>query len=245
MALVLGNNDNNGYMDHGDITALNGATALTVACWSLAGVAVSPGSIDKATSSGLLTTLTFFQAGGDGSAYAVGDGNVFTTHLWWLRTANGVIDTTKWTHMAVVYDGTADVTSRVTVYKDLVSFPLWGINYPDPGTPAQGEDADTTAPTSLPTTTSDPLKVNEGNVSGVKAHLRLWLAALTPAELALERERYWAGRRENLLMDCPYDDQIAGRDYSGNGNHGTAVTGPPIQRHGPPVSYGGKVLVTG
>jgi len=240
MALSLGANNNQGYMDHGDITALNGATALTVAFWSLAFVAVSPGPLDKATSSGVSTTLTFLQAGGDGSAYAVGDGNVNTSQLWWLRTANGVIDITQWTYMTVVYDGSADVTSRVTVYKDLVSFPLTGLNIND----SQGSTAATTAPTSLPNTSPNPLLVNSLNVYGLKAHLRLWLAALTPAELALERERYWAVRRTNVLMDCPYDDQLAGRDYSGNGNHGTFLDGPPLQVGGP-IGYGAKVLVTG
>jgi len=240
MGLNLGGNSNHGYMDHGAITALNGATALTVAFWSLAELVNSPGDINKPTTHGVQTSLVFLQAGGDGSAYAVGDGNVFTTRLWWLRTANGVIDITRWTYMNVVYDGAADVTSRVTVYKDLVSYPLTGLNITLP----QGSDADTTAPTSLPDTGSASLFVNSGGVSGSKAHLRLWLAALTPAELALERERYWAARRTNLLMDCPYDDQIAGRDYSGNGNHGTFLDGPPLQVGGP-IGYGGKILVTG
>ncbi len=240
MALSLGNNNINGSMNHGDIAAMNGATALTVAFWSFAFVAVSHGSLDKATSSGLLTTLTFMQEGGGGTAYAVGDGNVFTTQLWWLRTADGVKDVTKWTYMSVVYDGSADVSSRVTLYQDLVSYPLTGLIITDP----QGTTAATTAPTSFPDMSPNPLLVNSGGVYGLKAHVRMWSAVLTLAELALERERYWAARQTNLIMDCPYDDQLAGRDYSGNGNHGTLADGPPLQVGGP-IPYGGKVLVTG
>ena len=240
MALSLGDNNGNGRMDHGDITALNGATALTVAFWSLPIIAQSPGGLKKASSFGLLTNLAFLPTDGTASGYSVGDGNVNTTQLWWLRTGDGVVDSTRWNHMVVVYDGSADVTSRITVYKDLVSFPLTGLIITD----SQGTTAATTAPTSLPDTSPNPLLVNSQNVYGLKAHLRLWLAALTPAELALERERYWAERRANLIMDCPYDDQTAGRDYSGNGNHGTFVDGPPLQVGGP-IGYGGKVLVTG
>ncbi len=241
MALTLGANSGNGHLDHGDVSAMNGASALTVAFWSLGGPAASPGQLDKETTSGVSTTLTFLQAGGDGSAYAVGDGNVFTSQLWWLRTDNGVIDFANWVYAAVVYDGSAAVTSRITVYKDLVSYPLTGLNITHP----QGTDADETAPTSFPDMTGKSLLVNSGGVSGTKAHLRMWEAALTLAELAVERERYWAARRANLVMDCPYDDQLAARDYSGSGNHGTYVNGPPVQRHGPPVGYGGKLLVTG
>lgn len=234
MALSLGQNSNNGWTDHGDIAAMNGATALTLAFWVAAGAAVSAGPIRKATA-------TFFQMD-TGRRYWVRDPGV-----WDLLTLDGdqiPPDVLNWNHFGLVYDGSLPVTDRITVYKNAVSqAPLYGTNLTD----TQGSTAATTAPTSWPSTSPNPLQVGNANTSGLHGHLRLWNAALTQAEVAQEMHRYWASRQTNLLLDAPYDDQLNARDYSGTGNHGTwnPVNGTPDQRQGPPIPYGGKVLVTG
>jgi len=228
MSLVQGNN-NATYLDHGNIAAINGATALSIAFWAWGGAAVSISDIAKGT-------LHFFDMGGT-REYQIREAGI-----WTLITAENTVPVEDWRHFGMVYDGTQPATSRITIYMDAISRPLTGINTTLP----QGSDAATTAPTSLPSSAS-AVQVGNSNVSGVIGHLRFWTAALTQAEIAQEQHRYWAFRQTNLVLDAPYDDQLAARDYSGNGNHGSwsSLLSPVIQRQGPPVSYGGKVLVTG
>lgn len=81
------------------------------------------------------------------------------------------------------------------------------------------------------------------DVAGVEldstdSHVRVWNRALAAREVANEMQAYFARARANLLLDCPYDDGLLARDYSGNGHHGT-VTGA-IPAPGPPISYGGS-----
>ena len=232
MALALGNNSNNNYADHGDLAAMNGATALTLAFWAAGGAAVGAGDISKGT-------VHYFQMGGTREYQLKEDA------IWTLISAENTVhaDILNWNHYALVYDGSLAVTNRITLYMNALSLPLTGIDTSKP----QGSNAATTAPTSLPDTSPNALQCGNSNVSGLTGHLRLWAAALTGAEVAAEMHRYWAARRTHLLLDAPYDDALFARDYSGNGNHGTwdPINGTPEQRQGPPVSYGGKVLVTG
>lgn len=232
MALVLGNNANKNYISHGDIAAIDGASVLTIAWWLNVGPAVSGGPITKGT-------LTFFQMGGS-QEFWVRDSSAG----WDLLTATGTVsqDITIYDHYAMVYDGTQPATSRITVYKNAISLALTGLNINSP----QGSDALTTAPTSLPSS-ANALEIGNANTNFDIGHVRIWAAALSQAEVAQEQHRYWASRQAGWLLDAPYDDALWARDYSGNGNHGTwdLVNGTPAQRQGPPVAYGGKVLVTG
>ena len=230
MALVLGLNSNTAYTDHGDLAAMNSAPALTVAFWNWVGVVVAPGEIAK-------SNVSFF-AMNTGREYRVRHQGV-----WSLITPRDTIVEDIYAHYAMVYDGTLDVTTRVKVYKNAASLPLTGMD----GISPQGSVADATAGTTLPDMSGNGLLNGNTNSSGDFAHYRVWSAALSQAEVAQEMHRYWANRRTDLLFDAPYDDQLYARDYSGNGNHGTwnPINGTPEQRQGPPVSYGGKVLVTG
>ena len=242
MSLVLGNKNNNGYIDHGDISAIDGATALTLACWVRGGLDF-PVDIGKGKE-GITSDLMLFQVT-TGQRYMIRERLADLSLAWVLMSDQNVISTDllDWDHFAMVYDGTLAVTSRVTVYKNAVSLPLVG---PD-GISPQGTDASSTAPTSFPDTSPYSLENGNANVSGLTGHLRLWSVALTQGEVAQEVHRYWANRRTNLVLDAPYDDSLDPRDYSGAGNHGTwdRLFGTPGLSQGPPVAYGGKVLVTG
>ncbi len=218
MALSLGLNNNNNYMDHGDITAVSSAATLTLMYWMWrANPAVSTCGIEK-------LPMSFFEMSGD---------TLVTKQVssWTLSTSVYTVPNATWTHHAFVFDGALADADRVKLYSNATLLALTG----------------STAGTTLPDTTGNGLQVGQSNVWGYAAHLRMWSVALTQAEILLEMHRYWAARKTTLVLDAPYDDQIAARDYSVNGNHGTLGTAPgaPTQQHGPPVSYGGKVLVTG
>jgi len=220
MALGLGNNSNNNYTDHGDIAGIDGSTVLGLAFWVAGGAAVSASEIRKGS-------IRLFEMGGDRS-YQIREVGV-----WQLNSAADAIppDATNWNHFLVVYDGSLDAASRITIYKNGLPLALSG-SYPG---------------TALSSTSPETFRIGDANVSGLIGHVRLWQAALTAADSAQEVHRYWACRRAHLLLDAPYDDALYARDYSGNGNHGTwnPINGTPEQRQGPPVSYGGTVLVTG
>ena len=220
MALALGNNNNNSSTNHGDIAGIDGATALSLAFLVAGGAAVSASEIRKGS-------IRLFEMASD-RAYQIREVGV-----WQLNSdANAVPpDVTDWNHFLVVYDGSLEAASRITIYKNGLPLALSG-SYPG---------------TALSSTSPETFRIGDVNVSGLIGHVRLWQAALTAAESAQEVHRYWACRRATLLLDAPYDDALHARDYSGNGNHGTwdPITGIPEQRQGPPVSYGGTVLVMG
>lgn len=244
MALTLGDNNNAGYIDHGDIALMNGAAALTVCCWRFADSVASPGECEKGS-----TSLLWMGNGRELHSSEVASWDRFTDVYQ--------IPVTRWTHHACVFDGSLAAAARIKFFGD--------------GT--EQTTAGSTAGTTLLDSTGNPVRIARGNVAGVWAHLRIWAAALTEAEVFLEMHRYWAARQHNLLLDAPYDDALWARDYSGAGNHGIGIAlpialeevsgsvslesgpgavlteqptgGPPRQTHGPPVSYGGKVLVLG
>ena len=220
MALGLGQNQNNGWTDHGDIAAIDGATVLTLAFWVAGGPVVSAGEWRKGN-------IRLFEMGGDRS-YQVRE-----VGIWQLNSDADAVppDVTSWNHFAAVYDGSLAAANRMTVYKNAVALTLSG----------------STPGTSLSSTSPNTLQCGNVNVSGKIGHARLWAAALTQAEVEQEVHRYWASRRTNLLIDSPYDDALWAMDYSGTGNHGTPdqANGVPSQEQGPPVGYGATVLVTG
>lgn len=227
MALTLGANSNDGYLDYGDLSDLNGATALSLLFWSSGGDAVNNFHFAKGTL--LLCGMT-------GRGILIRD-----TAAGWILTAPGqVVPVGLWTSYAVIYDGSQAATDRMAFYRNAEWRALFGA---DDVTP-QGTDAGSTAPTALPNY-SDPFRVSQSNISGHVSHVRLYTAPLSAAEVAQEMYRYWASRRTNLLIDSPYDDALFARDYSGNGTHPTVVreTGPV--QVASPMTYGGKVLVTG
>src|SRR3972149_3178596 len=223
MSLGLGANNNNNHIDHGNITAINGATALTLAFWLWGGNPNRYTQIDKGS-----LTLASHWTSGQIRVREVGIWDLYSPEV--LDHDDGL-----WVYYMLVYDGTLDVTSRLTLYKNAVSVPFTG---PDMVTP-QGTNASTTAPVALPSSV-DTLQVGVSNTTGKHGHLRLWSAALTLTECILEMHRYWASRQINLLLDAPYDDALDARDYSGNNNHGTwdPASGTPGQEQGPPISYG-------
>ncbi len=216
MALGLGNNSANGQINHGDIALMNGAAALTVCCWRLTDLVNSPGDLEKGS-----TALLW-----------MGNRELHASELptWDRSTDLYQIPISAWSHHACVFDGSLTAASRIKFFGD-------------------GNEQTTTgstAGTTLLDSTGSAVIIAPSNVSGVWAHLRIWAAALTAAEIQLEMVRYWAVRQTNLLLDAPYDDALNTRDYSpAHANPGTAVGGPPEQQSGPPISYGGKVLVTG
>lgn len=214
-------------VDHGDIAAIDGATALSGMIWVF---------IDTLEVEG-----AFFwkgnRAGNTASLFFGMDSATNSTLLWASAystidgaRAAGQVATGAWAHFAFAYDGSGvGNANRLFLYKDGVGLTETFVG---------------TVPASL-TSNTDAFQVGVGEIAatptvftdGKFAHLRLWSAVLTAGEIAQEMNSYRPVRTANLVLWSPYDDGTSARDYSGSGNHGT-VTGA-LQFQCPPVSYGG------
>ena len=211
-------------VDHGDIAGIDSGAVLTVMCW--ANVDTVPtietayvGKVVAGTPYVFLFGPTtdnkvMFLAGAAGSANGKSPA---------LTQTNGVDE-----HWAVVYDGAGAANAdKVKMYKNGIDQTLTFTG---------------TFPATLADGGTEPVyaaRDSRGSVflNGRVSHIKLWLAALTAAEVAQEFNSYRPVRTANLSLWAPYDDGTSARDYSGAGNHGT-VTGA-LQVPGPPVSYGG------
>lgn len=74
------------------------------------------------------------------------------------------------------------------------------------------------------------------------SHDRIWQAALTATELAIERTSFSAVRTSNLLSDTPLTNASTLTDSSGNG-HGWSVTGSVSFLPGPNTSFANAMSV--
>jgi len=210
----------------GDIAAIDGATALTVCEWYtptnasaiglLCGKAAAPGS------------PIFLFTHGDwaiGAENSITVGFVSTSPKGKVAT---VFSAGALIHCGFVYDGGGAANAdRLKILLNAVD---------------QTVSFTGTVPTALGSGT-DPVTVgatgnDSADLDGWLAHLKIWTAALTAAEVAQEMNSYRPVRTANLVVWSPLDDGVSARDYSGNGNHGT-VTGA-VQIAGPPVSYGSE-----
>jgi hypothetical protein len=204
-------------VSHGDIAAIDGAAAFTMMGWFF---------IDTLENLGFLM-------GKDGACrllMTTGPGTTMTVATTAVITGDsaGAAVAGVWAHWAYVFDGAGvGNAARLKLYKNageqtLAFAGVVGATLPDAG--------------------AEPFRVAR-NVSNAiftdekVALLKLWTAALSAAEVAQEMHSYRPARTANLLLWAPYDDGIAARDYSQQGNNGT-VTGA-AQTQGPPVSYGG------
>lgn len=215
-------------VDHGDIAAIDNATALSGMIWVfLDTLGVEEPFFGKVDLDGNTLNLYF------------GIDTPTTTTLMWAATYSSVngarvanaLATGVWAHFAFVYDGNGvGNAERLFLYKNGVGLtetfvgtvPASLAGSAQPFRVAQGEIADT----------------NTHYLDGRVAHLKMWSAVLTAAEVFQEMNSYHPVRTAGLILWSPYDDGTSARDYSGNGNHGT-VTGA-LQIQGPPVSYGGQ-----
>jgi len=204
----------NDLVDHGDIAAVDSASALTTMLWVRLGTAVlNEGLVTKGAEAMLYTP-------GDGTGIAAGQSGV-----WERTTGNGVLAVGVWVHVAVVYDGSLTAADRIVIYRNGVAQSLSGTTpgttLSDPGTAA------------VQTANWN----GAGFIDADLAHLRMWSRPLSGIEIQQEVFSYRPVRTQNLLLWAPYDDGLFARDYSGQGNHG-AVT-QAVQVPGPPVSFGG------
>lgn len=140
-------------------------------------------------------------------------------------------DTDAWHHWAFVYDGGGAANAdRLKIYLDAAN---------------QSLTFNGTIPASMGNATTGVVftgfdDVNNVYLDGTVALRRIWTAALSAAEVAQEMHSYRPARTSGLILWSPYDDGTNARDYSGNGNHGTATGARQAQ--GPPVGYGGETM---
>lgn len=218
MALDVDGTDDR--VDHGDIAAIDGAAALSVAFWIFYQTSENAAEIVGKGAAGF--TIRESDSTADGMAMSMPDG---ATQGY---TAAATFPTGSWQHWVWVFNGAGvGNAGRMQAYKDGASI---GLTYV--GTiPATVGDAGTA---------QLQVGVNQGlnafYIDAIIAHVKIWTAALTAGEAAQEMNSYRPVRMANLILWAPYDDGTSARDYSGNGNHGT-VTGA-VQIAGPPVSYG-------
>ena len=147
--------------------------------------------------------------------------------VWEKTTPAGSLVTAAWAHWTLTYDGSQAAADRVLIYKDGVSQTLAGTN---PGATLSDEGA-------LAVEVGGSLNIVAGFIDAKIAHVRLWTATLTPAQVFQEMNSARPVRTADLVLDGRYDDATNAADYSGAKNPG-AVTGA-LQVAGPPVSYGG------
>jgi hypothetical protein len=232
MALVFdGVNDS---VDFGDIADVDGSPAtLTISLWYKPAADSQFGILW-----GKVASL-----GGDSNdlylAHSDGSGGAGTGIQWTHGTtspkaivASGVFTAGTWYHIGLIYDGSQNPTNinALKIYIDGVQKTL----------------AFTGAiPTNI-VGTADTVRcgtdgANAGDLNGTLAHLRCWDAVLTAAQLEQERWSFLPSRTANLFLWAPMDDGTNAKDYSQSGNNGT-VAGA-LQAAGPPVSYGGPMVL--
>lgn len=211
-------------VSHGDITGIDGASALTISAWVfLSAAGANKMVIAKditATGVGLRWRLD-----GVGSKYVF---HVSGTGVF--GTTPNAITTGQWDHWALVFDGSGGGNStRMICYLNGVQQTLAFTG---------------TIEATIADSGTEPVEVGQSNSGGNGsaidaniAHLKIWTAVLTNAEVLQEMNSYRPSKTANLILWSPYDDGTSARDYSGAANHGT-VTGA-LQFQGPPVSYGG------
>lgn len=205
---------------HGDIAGVSGATVLTLMGYVYLDVAA------------VAEPLFSKWASNVGMELQLGAADATRVRVVWNNwTPNGLsaasqIAIGEWNHWAVVYNGAAaSEAAKYKVYKNGVELTLTYAG---------------TAPTTFPTTT-DPLRIaNEGaagsgGFTNMKAaHIKLWLAELTAAEVMREYLFQRPSRTTDLRLWAPYDGNVD--DYSGFRNHGTLTGAVAIP--GPPVAWG-------
>lgn len=139
----------------------------------------------------------------------------------------GAVTQDVWDHWAFAYNGLAGSTNdqKLQMYKNGV---LQALTHP------------VDQPSALPVTGSN---LSLASASGGQrtpcdlAHVKLWLAALTAAEIAQEMQRAVPHRAANLILWTPLDDALSGTDYSQTtGGSINSVTQSP----GPPIPWGGR-----
>lgn len=177
---------------------------------------------------------------------ASGEGNT-------AYTTDNSLTTGAWAHWAGVFDGgaTGDA-NRLRLYKDAAQKTLSFAAAVGTALPTGGD-----AENLCYAQDNDAFQFNYADCK--LAHVKIWKASLTAAEVSQEFRAYRPRRRTNLLVWTPLDDGTSARDYSGGGNHGTVtgariVGGPPQiphperfiaqkHRHGGLGLWGHRVLV--
>jgi len=145
-----------------------------------------------------------------------------------------LLTTGAWGHYAFVFNGGGSLNAdRLKIYKDgtaqTVAFT---------GTIPATISANAATTVQLARRPDIAGEFSDGNI----AHHKVWLAALSAAEVAQEVHSRRPHRTAGLHGWWPLDDGTDTKDYSGNGRDGT-VASAPAQVSGPPVSYGAPVLV--
>jgi len=216
--MALDFDGSNDFVSYGNRTEFDGAAAVTWSFWMWCDVdeanrlmmlrQASPG-VGWAISA---TSLNRFQCN-----FGAGGGqNIGTTPV-------NAISIGRWQHWFWVYDGTGvGNAGRLKCWLDGGAQTLAFSN---------------TIPATIePTSTANLLVGNTASpFDGKLAHIKIWMAAL-PTLVTQEMLSYRPTRTANLLVWSPYDDGVAGRNYAGNGFHGT-VSGP-LAVPGPAVEFG-------
>ena len=209
----------NDQVAHGDIAAIDGAAALTVCFW------IKPDVLATAEGMAGKGYALLHRTGGADSALL----EVYTSNVPERGDVGSMFVNGTWVHVCSVFNGAgAGNDTRLLIYKNgvaqVVSFTgTIQATLPDAGATEfiMGFNAAAT-----------------GYIDAQIAHVKVWTAALSAAEVYNEMNTQRPQRTANLILWAPYDDATSARDYSGSGNNGT-VTGA-TQSAGPPVSYGGR-----
>lgn len=217
----------NDKIDHGAAASINSAANLTVMCWvNPVAVAARKGFVSKG-SSNCSFCMMFGESGTETDLRVYYSGNPAQG-----CKASGVFTNGTWTHVAMCYDGAGGTDAqKMQLYMNGV---------------AQSVTFTTSPPATLQSTTgglltgSDAFNTTFSNTN--VAHLKVWTATLTAAEVASEVWTVVPQKIPNLYVWAPYlESGVAALDYSGQGNNGT-ITEATIATGPPGVSFGNGVI---
>ena len=221
--MALKFNGTSDKVSHGDIQALDSATALTFTCWAYIVESGNVGSLGIAGKDGALAAdmLTLFINGASASPARIVGVTDGASHVSYCTVGSLTLNT--WQHIATVFDGSVSAGSRMGFYINGVSV-------------GSAQDNAGTALADMGTKTfTVGFTAGFGSPATHVANVKMWNAKLTASEVLSEYQNYEPQKKDNLLLWAPYDDDgNFARDYSGNGNHGT-VTGAVTSDLGTPT----------
>lgn len=199
---------------HGDINAIDGATALSyVATFRRVGGGNLPG---------LTKGNLFLLYSPDANDVSGGESAV-----WEYRSTDNGITTDVDYRIAAVYDGSLAAANRWKMWVDEVAKALSG------STPGA------TFPSSASVLESG--KNTTSATDGYIADLKMWSVALTADQIIMESRTWRPQTKAGLILWAPYANKDDLKDYSGAANHGVSASATTVQAR--QLGLGGSVAV--
>lgn len=211
------------HLSYGDVAEIDLASALTILFWWKSPAFTSTaGLLAKPNNTGAFRVLEFPSSGKltiqDATGRVENSGTEFTP--------------SSLVHVGFVYDGSLAAASRMSIYANGVATGLtiitnFGATLGDGGANGLLIGQETT---------------NNTNSTQGFGHLKIWNAALTADEVKREMYSYFPRHTANLVLWCPFDDEVLFGNYA-NTTYTATQTGTVTQiTGGEPSLYGNELF---